>query len=345
MCGGEPWPFEKIDLRCDGENDCREEESEDEIGEWADETEAFPDGRRGCPLRGIGRSVLLQAAGGQKEDAAQLEVVPCGGEGASDLTNDDSEKQQRPQSKASGTRGSGDGRVADREAQQQKEEGVDAYFHAEESAYRKGPCPHAYHCMRWLRGQGEMRVIAGKFRSRVLSAPKGMTTRPTSDRLRETLFNVIATRLEEVRFVDLYAGSGAVGIEAISRGASFVWFAEDAPVAAKAIRENLATLKISSGYSVEERSAAALLERLIKRNESVDLIFLDPPYEAEAEYVRTLELLGSARGRALLAEDARVIVEHRAKYQLQERYGGLERVRVLKQGDAALSFFAVAPEG
>ena len=191
-----------------------------------------------------------------------------------------------------------------------------------------------------------MRVVAGKYRSRLLSAPRGMETRPTSDRLRETLFNVIAPRIDGAKFVDLYAGSGAVGIEAISRGAEFVWFAENAPSAAKAIRDNLRSLKISSGYMVEERSAMALLEGFAKRGTGADLIFLDPPYEVEAEYVRVLEFLGSGRGQLLLTEDARVIAEHRSKTGLAERYGTLERVRVLKQGDAALSFYALkaAPE-
>jgi 16S rRNA (guanine(966)-N(2))-methyltransferase RsmD len=168
-----------------------------------------------------------------------------------------------------------------------------------------------------------------------------METRPTSDRLRETLFNVIAPRIEGARFVDLYAGSGAVGVEAISRGAEFVWFAENAPAAAKAIRENLGALKITSGYMVEERSAMALLEGFAKRGTSADLIFLDPPYEAETEYARTLEFLGSERGQRLLTEDARVIAEHRSKTDLAERYGALERIRVLKQGDASLTFYAV----
>lgn len=185
-----------------------------------------------------------------------------------------------------------------------------------------------------------MRVIAGTFRSRVLVAPRGMKTRPTSDRLRETLFNVIAPRIEGSRFVDLYAGSGAVGIEAISRGAEFVWFAEDAAAAVKAIRENLAALKVSERFAVETRGASVLLEELVKRGEKVDLVFLDPPYEATAEYTRTLQFFGG-RGSAMLAEDARVIAEHRSKEEFGERYGVLERVRVLKQGDAALSLFAV----
>jgi 16S rRNA (guanine(966)-N(2))-methyltransferase RsmD len=168
-----------------------------------------------------------------------------------------------------------------------------------------------------------------------------MDTRPTSDRLRETLFNVIAPRIEGARFIDLYAGSGAVGIEAISRGAERVWFAENAPAAAKAIRANLSELKISSGYSIEERSAMAALEGMVKRGERVSDIFLDPPYESQPDYARTLEFLGSERGGAVLMEDARVIAEHRAKDKLAEKYGRLERIRLLKQGDIALSFYAV----
>lgn len=187
-----------------------------------------------------------------------------------------------------------------------------------------------------------MRVIAGKFRSRPLVAPKGMKTRPTSDRLRETLFNVLSQRIEGARFVDLYAGSGAVGIEAHSRGAASVWFAENAQPAIKAVRENLAALKITEGCSVEARGAMVLLEEMARRGEEADLIFLDPPYEEEKEYSRVLAFLGG-EGSRILAEDARVIAEHRAKSDLAEMYGALERVRVLKQGDAALSFFARKP--
>jgi 16S rRNA (guanine(966)-N(2))-methyltransferase RsmD len=188
-----------------------------------------------------------------------------------------------------------------------------------------------------------MRVIAGKFRSRGLNAPKGSKTRPTSDRLRETLFNVLAPRIEGARFVDLYAGSGAVGIEAISRGAEFCWFAESAPAALRAIRENLAALKINEGFRIEAGGAKTVLEGLMRRNDKADMVFLDPPYEAEDEYERTLAFLGS-RGAGLLNEDARVIAEHRSKVELPERYGVLERLRVLKQGDAALSFYAARLE-
>jgi 16S rRNA (guanine(966)-N(2))-methyltransferase RsmD len=189
-----------------------------------------------------------------------------------------------------------------------------------------------------------MRVIAGRFRSRALTAPKGSATRPTSDRLRETLFNILAAGsggagMEGVRFVDLYAGTGAVGIEALSRGAASVWLAEKAEPALRAIRANLKTLGIESEAEVDARGSSALLERLAKAQTTVDVVFLDPPWEAEAEYARTLELLGSEQGRAMLAEGAMVIAEHNAKKKLAERYGALVRTRELKQGDAGLSFY------
>ncbi len=183
-----------------------------------------------------------------------------------------------------------------------------------------------------------MRVIAGEFRSRQLQAPRGMATRPTSDKLRETLFNVLGPRIEGAKFVDLYAGSGAVGIEAISRGAEFCWFAEKAAPAVAAIKSNLKALKVAGGYAVEDRGVARLLAALMKDKREVDLVFLDPPYEAEEEYRRTLDFLGE-HAAEVLAADAVVIAEHARKAQMAERFGELERYRTLEQGDAALSFY------
>lgn len=191
-----------------------------------------------------------------------------------------------------------------------------------------------------------MRVIAGTYRSRLLVAPKGTGTRPTSDRLRETLFNILSPRLPQCRFADLYAGTGAVGIEALSRGATQVWFAEKSESALAAIRENLKALKIAHGSNLEERGTGALLERLAKSavctpGGLVDVVYLDPPWEAEAEYDKTLHLLGSVRGRTMLAPGALVVAEHSSKSPLAERYGELTQTRTLKQGDAALSFYAL----
>jgi 16S rRNA (guanine(966)-N(2))-methyltransferase RsmD len=190
----------------------------------------------------------------------------------------------------------------------------------------------------------KMRVIAGTYRSRQLLAPRGLQTRPTSDRLRETLFNILAPRLQSCRFVDLYAGTGAVGIEALSRGAAHVWFAENAEPALASLRQNLAALKISRDFTLEDRGTGAMLQRLSKLTQPIDLVYLDPPYEAEDEYSGTLNFFGSVRGRAILAPHALVVAEHSSKGKLAMRYGVLEHTRLLKQGDAALSFFVLAAE-
>lgn len=183
-----------------------------------------------------------------------------------------------------------------------------------------------------------MRIIAGSYRSRSLEAPPGFATRPTSDRLRETLFNVLTPRIQGAAFLDLYAGSGAVGIEAISRGAGTVEFVERAPAALKVLRANLARLGLTAGFRIHAASVKTTLQR-IDPPAKFDLVFLDPPYDAAAEYTATLGLLGgSATG--LLAAAALVIAEHRKKERLEVRYGHLERTRLLEQGDAALSFYS-----
>ena len=184
-----------------------------------------------------------------------------------------------------------------------------------------------------------MRVIAGKYRSRVLIAPAGVKTRPTSDRLRETLFNVLAPQVEDSVFVDLYAGSGAVGIESISRGAREAIFVEQAQPALRAIRENLTALDIHGGYALEARGVTVALRTLASTGRAADIVFLDPPYDEADEYESVLGLLGG-ECVALLAEGAIVVAEHAKKSDLGERYGNLARYRVLKQGDAALSFYS-----
>jgi 16S rRNA (guanine966-N2)-methyltransferase len=185
-----------------------------------------------------------------------------------------------------------------------------------------------------------MRVIAGTLRRRVLEAPAGLSTRPTSDRLRETLFNVLAPRMDGARFLDLYAGSGAVGIEAASRGAASVVLVERADPALKVLRGNLEKLGLRGGIHVETRSVAGFLRRVRPLNTDMrfDVVFLDPPYEAEEEYALSLNLLGG-EASGMLVEDALVIAEHRRKAKLESQYGVLTRTRVLEQGDAALSFY------
>ena len=188
-----------------------------------------------------------------------------------------------------------------------------------------------------------VRIIAGSLGSRRLEAPPGLATRPSSDRLRETLFNVLATRIEEAAFLDLYAGSGAVGLEALSRGAAQVEFVERAPAALKILRGNLERLEITAGFRIHAVDVGAFLRRVAKapKRERYEVVFLDPPWDAAEEYAATLGLLGGSVA-GLLGEGALVIAEHRRKQLLEDCYGSLERTRLLEQGDAALSFYAVA---
>ena len=211
-----------------------------------------------------------------------------------------------------------------------------------------------------------MRVIAGEYRRRTLEAPRGMATRPTTDRLRETLFNVLAPRIEGARFLDLYAGSGANGMEALSRGAAHSVFVEKAAPALAAIRANLSQLRIDPArYAVEAQPVTTWLRRAAASpgsaqarprtltqappGDQFDVIFLDPPYDEARAYSETLLLLGG-EASGLLSKGAFVIAEHRRGRRpedpsaLADQYGRLTRDRLLTQGDAALSFYSLRAE-
>lgn len=182
-----------------------------------------------------------------------------------------------------------------------------------------------------------MRVIAGKYRSRQLFAPQGQKTRPTSDRLRETLFNVVAPYIEDTVWLDLFAGSGAVGIEALSRGARSVYFVESAVSAIRIIRKNLQTLKIDEGANVIERDVLTALHQLDAEDVRCDFVFLDPPYRQPDDYAQVLEFFSRSQ---LLNSGAQVIAEHDKHFDPGEVFGSLRRHRTLRQGDAVLSFYA-----
>jgi 16S rRNA (guanine(966)-N(2))-methyltransferase RsmD len=178
-----------------------------------------------------------------------------------------------------------------------------------------------------------MRVIAGEFKGRNLKSPPSLQVRPTSDRLRETLFNVIAAHVPESRFLDLCAGSGAVGIEALSRGAAHATFVDRSRRSCQLIESNLALCRVPE----EQRDIyCSEASEFLKQNQENpwDIIFLDPPYKEN--YLRILEILGSGK---LLNDEGLLVVEHHHKTDLPETIGSLSRTRVLKQGDSALSFY------
>ncbi|HEV3200106.1 MAG TPA: 16S rRNA (guanine(966)-N(2))-methyltransferase RsmD [Bryobacteraceae bacterium] len=173
-----------------------------------------------------------------------------------------------------------------------------------------------------------MRVIAGEFRSRRLKSIPGDATRPTPDRLRETLFDILSPRIEGAILLDAYAGTGAVGIEALSRGARHAFFLEKNRTALETIRENLAALKLEARATVVTGPVLLTIPRY-----SAGIVFLDPPYELEREYAAVLELLSAAPPEL-------TVVQHSVRLELPEEKGTLRRTRIVRQGDNALSFYA-----
>src|SRR5215510_10555153 len=183
-----------------------------------------------------------------------------------------------------------------------------------------------------------VRVIAGTLKSRLLKTVSGNATRPTSDRLKETLFNLLQTKIVGSRFLDCFAGGGSIGIEAISRGAHFVAFIESSPHASKIIRENIASLGLSSSkrYSLLNKTVEAGLKILQRTGAKFDIVFLDPPYEAASEYPRVLEALQQYQ---IIEDEASIIAEHSKHSKLANQIGDLVRVRQVNQGDSVLSIY------
>jgi 16S rRNA (guanine(966)-N(2))-methyltransferase RsmD len=178
-----------------------------------------------------------------------------------------------------------------------------------------------------------MRVISGKFRSRRLKGSPPAGVRPTSDKLKETIFNIIAGRLDGGVFLDGCAGMGGIGIEAISRGAEFVYFVEQSRKNCQIIRENLQSLEVSEGFEILQMDLKKALDHTRR---SINVAFVDPPYDREDVYEACLSRFGAG---ALLAPDGLLIMEHSKRVELPDAAGTLRKIRSLVQGDAALAFY------
>ena len=181
-----------------------------------------------------------------------------------------------------------------------------------------------------------MRIIAGEYRGRILKSPSNHKTRPTSDRLRETLFNILNPKIDaDTRFLDLCAGTGAIGIEALSRGAGFVGFVDKSIRACALIEENLDLLQIPEEQTEIHHSTA---EKYVSRAQTAawDIAFYDPPYK---EDYRQFLFEFASNVLNLLNEDGILIVEHHTKNILPDAFGEIRRWRVLKQGETQLSFY------
>jgi 16S rRNA (guanine(966)-N(2))-methyltransferase RsmD len=174
-----------------------------------------------------------------------------------------------------------------------------------------------------------MRIIAGKYKGRRLKAPTWDGLRPTSDKLRETLFNILAPRIEGARLLDGYAGTGAVGIEALSRGAAHVAFVERDRRAVELIETNLAACGVSADYTIEARDLVAALRR---SGGAYDVVWLDPPYDVA-------DISGVLDAAARVLAPGGLVVLERATRREPDVPASLERVRDVKSGDSTLTFF------
>lgn len=180
-----------------------------------------------------------------------------------------------------------------------------------------------------------MRVIGGRFRSRRLKSTPPEGIRPTSDKLKETLFNVLGESVRGCSFLDGYAGMGGIGIEAISRGAAMVYFVDQSRKACRIVRENLESLGIKDGYKILEMDLVKALEAV---GTTFNVAFLDPPWDREDLYRNTLEAFA---GLPVLSADGVLVVEHSKRVKLPETVEALRRARTIVHGDSALGFYRI----
>ncbi len=181
----------------------------------------------------------------------------------------------------------------------------------------------------------QMRVISGKYRGRRLKGPEGLEVRPTGDRLKESLFNILGPRVTGAVVLDAFGGTGAIGIEALSRGARDVVFIEYTPEGQRLIKKNLELCGIKTGYRILQQDVFTALRFLARQGFKANIVFLDPPYDWKP-YRDLLELVFI---KGLLAQPAHVAVEHHRKADLPESEDGYRRSRIVRQGDHCLSFY------
>lgn len=183
-----------------------------------------------------------------------------------------------------------------------------------------------------------MRVIAGSLRGRRLNGPQGTALRPTSDKVREAIFSILGTQVSRGRFLDLYAGTGAVGIEALSRGAAAVTFVESNPTAVQLLQKNLWACQLLDRAQVHGGQAATFLKRKDWWGEPYDILFADPPYAAQDE----LDILIHAWRPGLLSEHAVVMIEQDSRAELPGSIDHAMLVRRYQYGDTALYLYDVS---
>jgi len=181
-----------------------------------------------------------------------------------------------------------------------------------------------------------VRVISGTARGKKLKAPPGFITRPLTDRIKEALFNVLGGEIEDARLLDVFAGSGQVGIEALSRGASYVVFVEKHPAAIRTIYANLDGCRFASGFEVLGMDVFRALRILVGRGKVFDVIYVDPPFDQPEIFVQVLQALDNNR---LLAERGTLVIRVPRKHALPERLAFIAQFRIDVYGESALIYY------
>jgi len=180
-----------------------------------------------------------------------------------------------------------------------------------------------------------MRVISGKFKGRRLKGPEGMDLRPTGDRLKESLFNILGARLDGTTVLDVFGGTGAIGIEALSRGAGEVVFIDGSEAACRLILKNLQLCGISAGYRIVRQDVFSALRSLAREGFKAGIVYIDPPYDWKPYG----DLLGILFTKGLVSQASSVAIEHHRKAAVPESGDGFRRTRIVRQGDHCLSFY------
>ena len=181
----------------------------------------------------------------------------------------------------------------------------------------------------------DMRVISGKFRSRKLQGPKGMELRPTGDRLKETLFDILGPNIGGAVMLDVFSGTGAIGIEGLSRSAGQVVFIENTLSACRLIQQNLGICGIDTGYRILQQDVFTAMRSLAREGFKAKIVFFDPPYNWKPYG----DLLQITFQQELVSFPSHVVIEHHRKAVLPELGDGYVRSRIVCQGDHCLSFF------
>ena len=182
-----------------------------------------------------------------------------------------------------------------------------------------------------------MRIIAGKAKGRKLQAPAGWETRPVTDRIKEALFSIWQPYLYEASFLDLFSGSGSVGLEAMSRGAAFTVMADQSRAAVRVIQENIKHCGLSdTAHQVYEQNIFSVLPYLKKQEKRFDIIYADPPFTVDELFEKTMEALSDG---SLLADEGMIVIRTRTGRSLAEQFGCLQKFRMKTYGESQVHFY------